>query len=105
MYDYFVLKLCYFHTKTRTDDVSVFGIISIAVPLAGSDIVERVSLLWIKVLKKTVNSQHSQLFENIFGYFCKKNYQLSTLSTLVKILFVKKLSTVNTLNIRHTGQI
>ena len=59
----------------------------------------------IKVLKKTVNCQHCQLFENIFGYFCKKNCQLSTLSTLVKILFVKILSTVNTLNITHTGQI
>jgi hypothetical protein len=45
---------------TRIEGLSVFGAISIAVSLAGSDIVERVSLLWKKVLKKTVNYQHSQ---------------------------------------------
>ena len=35
---------------TRTEDACGFGVISIAVSLAGSDIVERVSLLWKKFI-------------------------------------------------------
>jgi hypothetical protein len=56
----------------------------------------------IKVLKKTVNCQHCQLFEkNVFGYSCKKLSTVNTLNFLKKYVcgyFKKKLSTVNTVN-------
>jgi len=68
--------------ETRTDDVCGFGVISIAISFAGSGIVERVSLSWIKVLKKTVNCQHSQLFEKMCsGTLVKKKSTVNTLNT------------------------